>query len=266
MHDFCRQAGRNLAAVRQHRPLIHNITNLVVMNVTANALLAAGASPVMAHSPDEVEEMVALARALVLNIGTLTSEWVAAMIKAARKANALGRPVVLDPVGAGATGLRTRAAGEILEAAAVAVIRGNASEIMALDQGSAATRGVDSAHQVADAAASAGRLARRLGAVVAVTGATDLVTDGTREVRVANGHALMGRITGSGCSATALIAAFLAVDPDPLSAAATALAFFGLAGEHAGTAAPGPGSFQVALLDALYTLGPEALQEGSRFA
>ncbi|HDI59143.1 MAG TPA: hydroxyethylthiazole kinase [Desulfobacteraceae bacterium] len=266
MHDFCPRAARNLAAVRQHQPLIHNITNLVVMNVTANALLAAGASPVMAHSPDEVEEMVALARALVLNIGTLTSEWVATMIKAARKANALERPVVLDPVGAGATGLRTRAARQILEAAAVTVIRGNASEIMALDQGTATTRGVDSVHGVNDAAASAARLAQRLGVVVAVTGATDLVTDGAREVRVANGHPLMGRITGSGCTATALIAAFLAVDPDPLSAAATALAFFGLAGEQAGAAAAAPGSFQVALLDALYTLGPEALQEESRFA
>jgi hydroxyethylthiazole kinase len=235
------------------------------MNVTANALLAAGAAPVMAHSPDEVEEMVSLARALVLNIGTLTSDWVDTMIKAARRANSLERPVVLDPVGAGATALRTRAAHRILEEAAVAVVRGNASEIMALDQGTGTTRGVDSTRGVADAAASAGRLARRLGTVVAVTGATDLVTDGAREVRVANGHPLMGRITGSGCTATALIAAFLAVDPDPLSAAATALAFFGLAGERAGVDAAGPGSFQVALLDALYTLSPGAVQEGSRF-
>lgn len=265
MHEFRPRAARNLAAVRRHQPLIHNITNLVVMNVTANALLAAGAAPVMAHSPDEVEEMVSLARALVLNIGTLTSDWVATMIKAARRANSLERPVVLDPVGAGATALRTRAAHRILEEAAVAVVRGNASEIMALDQGTGTTRGVDSTHGVADAAASAGRLARRLGTVVAVTGATDLVTDGAREVRVANGHPLMGRITGSGCTATALIAAFLAVDPDPLSAAATALAFFGLAGEWAGVDAAGPGSFQVALLDALYTLSPGAVQEGSRF-
>jgi hydroxyethylthiazole kinase len=266
MHDYCSQAARSLAAVRQQQPLIHNITNLVVMNVTANALLAAGASPVMAHSTEEVEEMVSLARALVLNIGTLTSDWVAAMIKAARRANTLERPVVLDPVGAGATTLRTRAARQILDAATITVIRGNASEIMALDQGTATTRGVDSVHGVADAAASAAALSKRVGAVVAVTGATDLVTDGTREVRVANGHPLMGRITGSGCSATALIAAFSAVDPDPLSATATALAFFGLAGEQAGTVAAAPGSFQVALLDALYTLSPEALQEGSRFA
>lgn len=265
MHEFRPRAARNLAAVRRLQPLIHNITNLVVMNVTANALLAAGAAPVMAHSPDEVEEMVSLARALVLNIGTLTGDWVDTMIKAARRANALERPVVLDPVGAGATALRTRAAHRILEETAVAVVRGNASEIMALDQGTGTTRGVDSTRGVADAAASAGRLARRLGTVVAVTGATDLVTDGAREVRVANGHPLMGRITGSGCTATALIAAFLAVDPDPLSAAATALAFFGLAGERAGVDAAGPGSFQVALLDALYTLSPGAVQEGSRF-
>jgi hydroxyethylthiazole kinase len=265
MHDFRERAARNLDAIRHHHPLIHNITNLVVMNVTANALLAAGASPVMAHSPDEVEEMVTLARALVLNIGTPTADGVATMIQAARKANALERPVVLDPVGAGATALRTRSARRILDAVDIAVIRGNASEIMALDRGTAGTRGVDSAHGVADAAASAGRLAQRTGAVVAVTGATDLVTDGARKVRVANGHPLMGRITGSGCSATALIAAFLAVDSDPLSAAATALAFFGLAGERAGMTAAAPGSFQVALLDALYTLSPEALRRGSRF-
>jgi hydroxyethylthiazole kinase len=265
MDNLCRQAARNLAAVRQHQPLVHNITNLVVMNVTANALLAVGASPVMAHARDEVEEMVGLARALVLNIGTLTKDWVDAMLLAARRANALGRPVVLDPVGAGATALRTRTAHRIMDETTVAVIRGNASEIRALGQGNAATRGVDSAHGVADAAASADRLARDRGTVVAVTGATDLVTDGAREVRIANGHPLMGRITGSGCTATALVAAFLAVDPDPLSATATALAFFGLAGERAAASASAPGSFQVALLDALYTLSPEALEKGSRF-
>ena len=150
MHEFRPRAARNLAAVRRLQPLIHNITNLVVMNVTANALLAAGAAPVMAHSPDEVEEMVSLARALVLNIGTLTGDWVDTMIKAARRANSLERPVVLDPVGAGATALRTRAAHRILEETAVAVVRGNASEIMALDQGTGTTRGVDSTHGVAD--------------------------------------------------------------------------------------------------------------------
>jgi hydroxyethylthiazole kinase len=261
MDDYAEGAARNLAALRANKPLIHNITNFVVMNFTANALLAMGASPVMAHAPDEVEEMVGLAGALVLNIGTLTAEWVDSMLKAGKAAAARN---ILDPVGAGATALRTRSAGRIISVVRPQVVRGNASEVLSLRDASSKTKGVDTRHSVDDAAPSAPALARELHATLAITGPVDLVTDGTRLARVANGHPLMSRVTGTGCTATATVAAFLAVDPDPLRAAATALAYFGLAGEVAGRTHSAPGSFMIGLLDALYTISPEQLREGCR--
>ena len=253
------QAADNLARIRAQKPLIHNITNFVVMNYTANVLLATGASPVMAHADNEVEEMVALAGALVLNIGTLTDTWLAAMLTAGRKASELGRPIVLDPVGAGATRLRTDAARRLLADTRVGVVRGNASEILALAGADGATRGVDATSGVAEATDAARALARELGTTLAVTGPVDLVTDGERTLLVEGGHPLMPAVTGTGCSATALVAAFHAVDPDPVLAAATGLAFFGLAGEMAGDGATGPGTFMIRLLDALYTLTPDDL-------
>lgn len=262
--NLAARAAENLKQVREVRPLVHNITNFVVMNFTANVLLAAGAAPVMAHAENEVEEMVALAQALVLNLGTLDDAWVAAMLKAGKKAAALGVPVILDPVGAGATRLRTEAARRILNECRVTLVRGNASEILALGGGAAHTRGVDAADGVEAAAAQARELARELGAPVAVTGPVDFITDGRRVLRVANGHPLMGRVTGMGCGATALIGAFAAVEADPVQAAAAALAFYGLAGEHAADEAAGPGSFQVRFLDALQLLTPEDLYHGGR--
>ena len=241
MSGCAARAARNLAAVRNQRPLVHNITNFVVMNYTANALLAMGASPVMAHAADEVEEMVALAGALVLNIGTLTAEWVESMIKAGRKASACKIPVVLDPVGSGATAFRTRSARRIIAETRPAVVRGNASEVLSLADASSKTRGVDSTHAVGQATAAARALASELGATLAITGPEDLVTDGTRVVRIANGHPLMGRVTGTGCAATVTIGAFLAVDPDPIGATATALAYFGLAGRGGRPARGRPG-------------------------
>jgi hydroxyethylthiazole kinase len=264
MPSCAARAARNLAAVRDRRPLVHNITNFVVMNFTANALLAMGASPVMAHAAGEVEEMVALAGALVLNIGTLTEEWVESMIRAGRKASACRIPVVLDPVGSGATALRTRSARRIIAETRPAVVRGNASEVLSLADASSKTRGVDSAHSVDQATAAARALASELGTTLAITGPEDLVTDGTRLVRIANGHPLMRRVTGTGCAATATIGAFLAVDPDPVGATATALAYFGLAGEAAARHAAAPGSFMIQMLDALYTITPEQLKQGSR--
>ena len=225
-------------------------------------VLGAGASPVMAHAENEVEEMVSFARALVLNIGTLTDDWVAAMIKAGKKATSLGVPIILDPVGAGATTLRTKAAQRILAETRVSVVRGNASEILALAGGSSKSRGVDAADSVEAAAAQAVRLARELGVPVAITGAEDFITDGQRIVRVANGHRLMGSVTGTGCGATAIIGAFAGVDADPLSATATALAYYGLAGQMAAEGAAGPGSFMIRFLDALYCLTPEELERG----
>ncbi len=265
-HSYAGMAARNLAAMREKRPLIHNITNFVVMNYTANALLAMGASPVMAHAPNEVEEMVSLAAALVLNIGTLTEEWVESMIRAGRKASACKIPVILDPVGSGATALRTRSARRIIAEIRPGVVRGNASEILSLAVGDAPvkTRGVDAAHSVDQATTTAKVLARELRATLAITGPEDLVTDGTRVARVRNGHALMGRVTGTGCTATVTVAAFLSVDPDPVRATATALAYFGLAGEVAARQASAPGSFMIQMLDALYTITPEQLEAGCK--
>ncbi len=266
MPNMGARAARNLVAVKEKNPLIHNITNFVVMNTTANALLAMGAAPVMAHCEKEVEEMVALAGALVLNIGTLNEDWVAAMIAAGRRANALNTPVVLDPVGVGATAFRTASARKLLDTLDIRVVRGNASEILALRSGSSGARGVDSRHAVEEAVDTAGILARRLGVTLAVTGPVDLVTDGAQTLRVANGCALMARVTGTGCTASAVVGAFLAVDDDPVAATATALAFFGLAGQKAAYKAAAPGSFQVALLDALYSLTPQELEAGAQIA
>jgi hydroxyethylthiazole kinase len=265
MKHLAEKAARNLTAVREQRPLIHNITNYVVMNYTANALLAMGASPVMAHAPNEVEEMVSFAGALVLNIGTLTDEWIASMIKAGKKASASKIPIILDPVGSGATALRTAAAKRIIQETRVSVIRGNASEVLSLRHEDSKTKGVDAIHSVEAVAGSASILAAQLGSVLAITGPADLITDGREVIRVFNGHPLMGYVTGTGCTATAAIGAFLAVDKNPFRAAATALAFFGLAGETAAEKTSAPGSFMIAMLDALYTITPEKLRKRCRF-
>jgi hydroxyethylthiazole kinase len=264
MTALSEKAAENLVALREQKPLIHNITNYVVMNYTANALLAMGASPVMAHAQNEVEDMVAFAGALVLNIGTLTDDWISSMIKAGKKASELDTPIILDPVGSGATPLRTNSAKNIISQTKIKVIRGNASEILSLRDENSKTKGVDSLHSVDEAAEAARNLADELHTTLAITGPVDLITDGTRVLRVSNGHPLMGYVTGTGCTATATIGAFLAVDKDPLSATATALAFYGLAGEIAAETASAPGSFMIQLLDALYTITPGQLRERSK--
>ena len=263
---LARRAAEDLRQIRERKPLVHNITNYVVMNYTANALLACGASPVMAHAIEEVEEMVAFAGALVLNIGTLSAHWIEAMVKAGKRANALSVPVILDPVGAGATSLRTESAKRLIGEISVRVIRGNASEIMALSPGKpeSATKGVDSVHTVDQATGTAVALARELKTTLAITGPVDLITDGERTCRVMNGHEMMSHVTGTGCTATAIIGAFLTVDPDPLYAATAGLAYFGLAGEKAAARTTGPGSFQIALLDTLYEMREETLAAWAR--
>ncbi len=255
-----------LERLRAAAPLVQNITNYVVMNSTANALLAVGASPAMVHAEEEVEEFVGISRALVVNIGTLSPRWVAAMRLAAARANAVGIPWVLDPVGAGATRYRTEVSAE-LAAVTPAVIRGNASEVMVL-AGSvgAAGKGVDSAHSTDDALAPARRLAERTGALVAMTGVVDYVTDGSRTVSITNGHPMMARVTGLGCTATALVGAFLADADDRFAATVAALAVLGVAGEVAAEQSPGPGSLQVHLLDALYRMDRDTLARRSRIA
>lgn len=264
MSNLALKAAENLQLIRETKPLIHNITNFVVMNYTANVLVAMGASPVMAHAANEVEDMAAFAGALVLNIGTLTDVWVASMVMAGKKATVLRKPIVLDPVGAGATLFRTTAARNIIDNTTVSVIRGNASEIMSLGNQETTTKGVDTTNTVQDAAVTASLLAQELDVVLAITGPIDMVTDGRRVINIANGHSLMPSVTGTGCSATAVIGAFAAVDADYLSAAATGLAFFGLAGEIAAKEAKGPGTFMMHLLDALYTMTPEKLAKECR--
>jgi hydroxyethylthiazole kinase len=256
--------GVTLANLRDRRPLIHNITNYVVMNETANAILALGALPVMAHAKDEVREMTALAGAVVLNIGTLSEDWVEAMLIAGAAANERGIPVVLDPVGAGATRYRTTTAKRILDEVDVTVLRGNAGEVATLVGLEAEVRGVESIGAGGDAAALAVEAARALGVVASVTGVVDHVSDGERSAAVSNGHELLAAITGTGCMSSALTGCFLAAKPDAFDAAAEALAAFGIAGEDAARDAKGPGSFHVALYDALAALDPATLTARAR--
>ncbi len=253
-----------LARMRDKAPLVHNITNFVVMQVTANALLAAGASPLMAHAVEELDDLLAISSALVLNIGTLDEAWIAAMHKAGACANARGVPVALDPVGAGASRLRTQSALALLESVRPAVLRGNASEIMALAAALApsepradakTTKGVDSANTSHEAAQAAEELARRFRCVVSVSGEIDRITDGDQTCLVRGGSPLMTRVTGLGCSATALTGACLAVAP-PLAAATSAMALMAHAGTRAAAVAKGPGSFLPAFLDALAAANP----------
>lgn len=261
---MAKKAAENLEKLRSSKPLVHNITNFVVMNYTANALLACGASPVMAHAQEEVEEMAAFAGALVLNIGTLTPYWIDSMIKAGQKANEANIPIILDPVGSGATKLRTDSAKRLIDELEIRVVRGNASEVLSLAHEDSRTKGVDSVHSVDDAAEAAVILAGELNTILAITGAVDLITDGKITYRVSNGHELMGYVTGTGCTATVIIGAFLTVDDNPVEATTTALAYFGLAGEKAAKHADAPGSFHIALLDALYTIDKKQMEEGAK--
>jgi hydroxyethylthiazole kinase len=258
--------GSTLAAIRSAKPLVHQITNYVVMNETANATLALGALPVMAHAREEVEEMVQLAGALVINIGTLSPPWVDAMLLAGRRANERDIPVVVDPVGAGATRYRTETSRRLLDEIDVAVLRGNAGEIATLVGVEAEVRGVESIGAEGEGGELARRAASSLGVVASVTGAVDHVSDGVDVVRVENGHELLATVSGTGCMSTAITGCFLAAKPNtPLEAAAEALAAFGIAGEDAAGAARGPGTFHAALYDALYNLDPATLDERSKF-
>ena len=253
-----------LGRVREQRPLVHHITNMVVMNDTANITLAIGASPVMAHALEEVEEMVKLARVLLLNIGTLTPEQIKAMLRAGKQANEIGIPIVLDPVGAGATSLRTQSALHLLRELHISVIRGNASEVGTLVGVAAETRGVDSISLSEDREVVASRAAHEFDCTVAITGARDVIAEGERLARVDNGHPLLANITGSGCMATTLVAAFLAVEPDAWLATIAGLVALGLAGEMAAPRAGGPGTFRSHLLDAVAALDEETFVRGQK--
>jgi hydroxyethylthiazole kinase len=243
-----------VSAVRQQAPLVHNITNYVVMNNTANALLAAGASPVMAHAHAEVSDMVSLAGALVINIGTLDEYWVKSMNLAVQEARKEKKVWVLDPVGAGATPYRDQVLKELLDYRPT-VIRGNASEIMALAMAEAKTKGVDSTRLSDEALEAAYRLHDLTGAVICVSGAVDYIVYQNDYKTISNGSPLMARVTGMGCTASALVGACCAVYPaHPFTATVAAMALMGLAGEMAAKKALGPGSLQLHFLDALYQI------------
>ena len=246
--------------IRTQAPLVHNITNYVVMNNTANALLALGASPVMAHAVEEVADMATIAGAVVINIGTLSKEWIAAMHMAAAKARELGKPLVIDPVGAGATAYRTDTVKALMADAAPSLIRGNGSEIMALCDADVVTKGVDSTSSSDQAVQAAQALAAQYRCSVCITGEIDIIVSEDAEYRIANGHAMMPRVTGLGCTATAICGAFAAVNGNAAQAAAHAMAVMGIAGEMGGNLAKGPGSLQMHFIDALYQLSAEDIQ------
>jgi len=250
--------------VREKRPLVHHITNYVTVNDCANITLCAGGAPVMADAPEEVREMAAVAGALVLNIGTLNKTQIESMILAGGMANDRKIPVILDPVGAGATRFRTESAQRLLDELEITILKGNAGEIGVLAGAEAKVRGVDSHGMTGDPVKIALDFAKAAGITVVISGATDIVTDGKRVLLVENGHPMMGSISGTGCMAASVTGVFAAESADPVTASAAALAAFGIAGENAAAGARGPFSFKTALFDELATLTPEDLSAGVR--
>ena len=260
------KAEEALRKIAEERPLVHHLTNYVTVNLVANTTLLTGALPVMAHAHEEVEEMVGLASALAVNIGTLDPAFVEAVLLAGRRANERGIPVVLDPVGAGATSFRTKTAERLLSELSIAAVCGNAGEVATLAGLAAEVRGVESL--AGDAREAATKAARALGITVAATGETDYVSDGERTLAVSNGHPFMGRVVGSGCASTAVIGCFAAVGRSvhTIETVAHALAYFGRAGEVAAEGAGGGGTFEPRLLDALAGLAedPKGLEDTLR--
>nr|MBI1230035.1 hydroxyethylthiazole kinase [Cytophagales bacterium] len=250
----------NLSSLREKSPLVHSITNFVVMNNTANALLAIGASPIMAHAHKELDDMLTIVNTLVVNIGTLDEYWVKSMLLAAKKANEKHLPWVLDPVGAGATPFRNETLTRLL-AFHPAVIRGNASEILAMAKENVTSKGVDSTNSPKEALEAGKRLSVQTRSVVCISGKEDYVIDGSRYAVIANGDALMAKVTGMGCTATAMVGAFLAVDNDPFQATVSAMAIMGVAGEIAARKAEGPGTLQLHFYDALFNLTPNQITD-----
>ncbi|MGF1923859.1 MAG: hydroxyethylthiazole kinase [Bacteroidia bacterium] len=247
----------HVLSVRQKSPLVHNITNYVVMNNTANALLAIGASPIMAHAKSEVEEMVAISHSLVVNIGTLDEYWAESMLLAAKRANLLNKPWVLDPVGAGATSYRDRVLSELL-ALNPTVIRGNASEIIALAKANmTATKGVDSTAKSDEAIEAAESLCRNHASSICISGEKDIIISGSEKIFLENGHPMMTKVTGLGCTASAIIGAFVGVVQNRAEAVAAAMSLLGISGELAAIQSSGAGSLQINILDKLYNITEE---------
>ena len=255
-----KQIIHSLNKLREHQPLVHNITNDVVTNTTANALLALGASPIMANAIEEVADMVVIANSLVVNTGTLSCASLNSMLLATETATQLGKPWILDPVGAGATPFRLASNRQLLDHQP-SVLRGNASEIKALLTGTREGKGVDSSSSGEASVDFIQARAREHHLIIAVTGATDYVTDGYDVYKINNGHRMMARVTGTGCTATAIIGAFLAVCDTPLIATVSGLACLGIAGQLASMDCPGPGSLQLRILDELYLLDQATIEK-----
>ena len=265
-----------LENVRKTCPLIHNITNYVTVNDCANVLLACGGSPIMSDDVDEAEEITTICGGLNINIGTLNQRTIPTMHKAGRKANALGHPVVLDPVGAGASVLRTKTAKELIEDVQFTVIRGNISEIKALALGTGGARGVDAdmadkvtKETLPQTVSFAKEFAKQTGAVIAITGAIDIVADGEKAYCIYNGHSMMSSITGTGCQLSAITAAYVTANPDtPLEAAAAAVCMMGVCGEKAHerlTELDGNSTYRSYIIDAIYNLTGEELEEMAKY-
>ncbi|QJB57541.1 hydroxyethylthiazole kinase [Pseudodesulfovibrio sp. zrk46] len=249
-----------LEAVRKSGPLILSVTNYVAANLNANALLAVGASPIMSHQVAEIEDLVTISSAVVVNMGIPADTLPEALYLAGQCANTMGKPLIFDPVGAGASSYRNKVCNKLLTTSSPDIIRGNASEIMALAGQSRATKGVDSLHGTTEASSSAIELAKQYNCTVCVSGAVDLITDGNRSLFVGNGHSMMPRITGLGCTATALAGAFAAVVKDKVDALTSCMAILGIAGEIAAESSNGPGSLQIGIVDKLFNISREEIE------
>ncbi len=264
MQEVINQASQDLDAIREKKPLVHHITNFVVMNETANATLAIGGLPIMAHAKEEVEEMVSMASALVLNIGTLWPELIDSMIIAGKKANEKGVPIILDPVGAGATKLRTDSAKRLLEELDISIVRGNAAEVSILAGLEAEIKGVEAISQDSAPEKIAEDFARKNSAIACVTGENDFVSTGEETIKISHGHPALATITGTGCMSTTMCACFAGVQKDMLQAATSAMLAFGVAGEKAASVSTKPGSFHVALYDSIAELAGSDLSSNAK--
>ena len=267
---------RILSNVRERTPLVHNITNYVTVNDCANILLACGGSPIMSDDAAEVEDITSICGGLNINIGTLNQNTIPSMFLAGKRANALSHPVLLDPVGAGASKLRTETAAKLLEEVKFAVIRGNISEIKALAQGTNSTKGVDASEEDEATASNLGSvvafarsLSEKTGAIIAITGATDIIVDKANACTITNGHPMMSKITGTGCMLSAMTTAFVTANPEqPFEAVCTAVIAMGLCGELAQrrlTELDGNSSYRNYIIDAVYRLTAEQLVEGAKY-
>jgi hydroxyethylthiazole kinase len=257
---------RGLEKVRESGPLVLSVTNYVAANLNANGLLAVGASPIMTHQVEEIEDLTAISGAVVCNMGIPAGSLPEALYRAGECANRLNKVLVFDPVGAGASKYRNKVCEKLLDCASPDIIRGNASEIIALAGQSGAARGVDSTHGTMEARDAAGALATKYGCTVCVSGETDLVTDGNREILIANGNEMMPRITGLGCTASALAGAFAAVMDDNVEAVSACMTILGIAGETAAEKAAGPATLQTGIIDTLFTMSREEITEKARIS